>query len=174
MVDRGFPSWYFLSRTDVLRNNYRVSNSSYLPHSGQHYIFSCQQTMIDLTVTFHVAIEAKPEHLEEAFYHYHVRSEFAPRDLGIDHIRPRDSLCTLRRRICSSHPHPPPLSPLRPQVRFPSHLKHPTPTSRRHIPSLSNATKAFPSISVTPRHARRARHLVRNHKSPASPLMYSI
>ena len=125
MVDRGFPSWYFLSRTDVLRNNYRVSNSSYLPHSGQHYIFSCQQTMIDLTVTFHVAIEAKPEHLEEAFYHYHVRSEFAPRDLGIDHIRPRDSPCTLRRRICSSHPHPPPLSPLRPQVRFPSHLKPP-------------------------------------------------
>ena len=48
------------------------------------------------------------------------------------------------------------------------------PTPRRRPPSLGNATNVCPSIPITPRHARRARRLFRNHTSPdsPSPLLY--
>ena len=48
------------------------------------------------------------------------------------------------------------------------------PTPRRRPPSLGNTTNVCPSIPITPRHARRARRLFRNHTSPdsPSPLLY--
>ena len=76
----------------------------------------------------------------------------------MDGSRPRDGLCTLRRADFS-------LGLYRPKCPC-----SPSSTSRRRPPSLGDPTKACPSAPVTPRHAR---HLVRDHASPDSPLLPS-